>query len=188
MRRIMRTSSWRVGWVWLLGASWLATGQAMAEEFPSLQRTCINDHGRMVSTGDKDSIVSLCQKADGEDIKMMVVTIDSMDDYHPKPLRVDRFVNDLFDQEWDTGYEQGGDAIMMFIAKKEREFRVVLGERYDDRLRNKASDIIQSTLVPAFRRNGVSSGIRQGFRRLFNEVVAPHVFAKRKEKERAKAR
>ena len=187
MRRIMRTSNWRGVGVWILGLSWMTTGWALAEELPSLQRKCINDHAGMVSAGDKDSIQSLCEKADREDIKMMVVTVNALDDYHPKPLRVDRFVDDVF-EEWDTGYEQGGDAIMMFISKKEREFRVVMGDRYDDRLRKKSSEIIESTLVPAFRKNGVSSGIRQGFRRIFNEVVAPHVFAKRKEKNKDKGR
>ena len=187
MRRIMRTSCWRGVGVWILGLSWLAAGRAGAEEFPSLQRKCINDHAGMVSAGDKDSILSLCEKADREDIKMMIVTVNALDEFHPKPLRVDRFVDDVF-EEWDTGYEQGGDAIMMFISKKEREFRVVMGDRYDDRLRKKSSEIIESTLVPAFRKNGVSSGIRQGFRRIFNEVVAPHVFAKRKEKNKDKGR
>jgi uncharacterized membrane protein YgcG len=146
---------------------------------PSTEEKCINDHAGTMNKGDLSAIKSMCKRAEKEKIQMMVVTIASLDDIRPRPLSVDRFADNLFN-DWDTGYEEGADAVMLFVSIKENEFRILMGDRYEDPLRKKASKIIRSTLVGNFRRRKRSQGIRQAYSRLFHEVVKPHIRALKK--------
>lgn len=158
-----------------LFAMLVLTPAAFAQrEMPSTEEKCINDHAGAMKKADLSTIRSLCKRAEEDKVQMMVVTIASLDDVRPRPLSIDRFADDLF-EDWDTGYEEGADAVMLFISIKENEFRILMGDRYEDKLRKKASKIIRSTLVGNFRRRRRSQGIRQAYSRLFHEVVKPHI-------------
>jgi uncharacterized membrane protein YgcG len=161
-----------------------ASPQALAQaDLPDTDGKCINDHAGVVGKSDKSKIKSLCKKAVKNKIEMMVVTIDSLDDYPPRPLSVDRFADTIF-EEWDTGYEESGDAVMLFISVKENEFRVLLGDRYPDKLRKRAVNIIRKKLVPNFRRRRRSQGIRSTYSSLYYDIVKPHIRALKKEELR----
>ena len=163
-----------------LTATLLLTSTALAQrEMPSTDEKCINDHAGTIRKGDLSKIKSLCKRAEKDKVHMMVVTIGSLDDFPPRPLSVDRFADELFD-EWDIGYEVGADAVMLFISIEENEFRILMGDRYGDKLRKKGTKIIRSTLVSNFRRRKRSQGIRQAYSRLFHEVVKPHIKALKK--------
>jgi len=165
-------------------AVWLASAGARAQaDLPSLDETCINDHAGVVNKKDASIMRSFCRKASKEKVYMMVVTVKSLDDFRPRPLSVDRFADSVFNS-WDTGYEEGGDALLVFLSIKENEFRVLMGDRYDDHLRQKASGIIRSTLVPDFRRRRRSRGIRRMFARMHRDVVKPHIRALKKERKK----
>jgi uncharacterized membrane protein YgcG len=157
----------------------LASPAFAQRELPSTEEKCINDHAGTMRKGDLSAIKSLCKRAEKGKVQMMVVTIGSLDDFPPRPLSVDRFADELFD-DWDTGYEAGADAVMLFVSIKENEFRILMGDRYGDKLRKKASKIIRSTLVSNFRRRKHSRGIRQTYSRLYHEVVKPHIRALKK--------
>lgn len=152
-------------------------------DLPSLEKKCINDHAGVVSRKDASIIKSFCRKADKKDVHMMVVTVGSLDDFQPRPLSVDRFADSVFDS-WDTGYEEGGDALLVFLSIEENEFRVLMGDRYENRLRRKASGIIRGTLVPDFRRRRRSRGIRRMYARMYRDVVKPHIRALEKERQK----
>jgi uncharacterized membrane protein YgcG len=145
-------------------------------ELPGTDDKCINDHAEVVRKGDLRKIKKWCKKASRGKIEMMVVTIDSLDDFQPRPLSVDRFADTIFN-DWDTGYDEAADAIMVFISVKENEFRLLLGDNYPDRLRKKAIRIIRNKLVPAFRRRRRSAGIRKVYSALYFDVVKPHIRA-----------
>ena len=163
-----------------LSAMLLLTSTALAQrEMPSTEEKCINDHAGTMKKGDLSKIKSLCKKAEQDKVHMMVVTIGSLDDFPPRPLSIDRFADELFDG-WDIGYEEGADAVMLFISVKENEFRILMGDRYEDKLRKKGTKIIRGTLVSNFRRRRRSQGIRQTYSRLFHEVVTPHIRALKK--------
>jgi len=113
----------------------------------------------------------------------MVVTAKSLDDFQPRPLSVDRFVDDIFN-DLDVDYEEGKDAVLLFISAKENEFRIVMGDNYSEKLRKKASKIIRGTLVPDFRRRKRSRGIKKTFSRIFYEIASPHIKELKKAKRR----
>lgn len=174
----------RTTWLLAGAAVWLVSAVAHAQaDLPSLDETCINDHAGVVGKKDASVMRSLCRKAGKDKVYMMVVTVKSLDDFRPRPLSVDRFADSIFDS-WDTGYEEGGDALLVFISIKENEFRVLMGDRYEDRLRRKAVGIIRNTLVPDFRRRRRSRGIRRMAVRMYRDVVKPHIRALKKERQK----
>jgi uncharacterized membrane protein YgcG len=153
------------------------------DQYPSTDEECYNDHAGTISKGDRKAIKSLCRMAKKEKVILMVVTSKSLDDFQPRPLSVDRFVDDVFN-DLDVDYEEGKDAVLLFISAKENEFRIVMGDNYSENLRKKASKIIRGTLVPDFRRRKRSRGIKKTFSRIFYEIASPHIKELKKAKKR----
>jgi len=169
--------------IYLCGVVLFWSIEASAQRvLPDTDEKCINDHAEVVTNKDRKAITSLCKKASKEEVDMMIVTVKDLENFRPRVFNVDRFVTDLFD-EWNVGYEEKGNAIFLFVSLKEREFRILVGEHYQDRLREKAGRIVKQTLVPAFRRRKHSSGVRGTFSRLFREVAVPHIRALKKAKQ-----
>jgi len=160
--------------IWFFGAPVWSKDQA-----PATDDACLNDHGQIISKSDKANMRSLCRKAGRDKVYMMIVTVGSLDDFQPRPLSVDRFVDDIFN-DWDINYEEGKDAVLLFVSVAENEFRIVMGDNYSDGLRKRAARIIHSTLVPDFRRRKRSRGLRKTLSRLYSEVAKRHIKAQKK--------
>lgn len=153
-------------------AAWSPAGAA--EQYPNLDEKCFNDHAGVLGSRDQATIKSLCKKAAKGKVDMMVVTVKSLDDFRPRPLSVDRFVDTVF-EDWDIGYEEGKNAVLLFVSVKDNEFRIVMGDNYADRLRKKARGIIMHSLVPSFRHRRRSQGVRKAYAALYHQVVKPQI-------------
>jgi len=153
------------------------------EQYPTTDEKCFNDHAGIIKKRDGAAMRSLCRKAAKGDVTMMVVTVGSLGDYRPRPLSVDRFVDDIFN-DLDVDYEAGKNAILLFISREENEFRIVMGDNFANPLRKKAGRIIRQTLVPNFRRRRRSRGVRLTCARLYHKVVSPHIRALKKAKRK----
>ncbi|RME25469.1 MAG: TPM domain-containing protein [Deltaproteobacteria bacterium] len=156
---------------------------AVAQDMPSLENECLNDHAGLVKSADRRAIERICAKAKRDGATLMLVTVSSLDDFTPRPLNVDRFASRIFD-EWDVGYEQARDAVMLFVARREREFRIVAGDGYPDRLRRRAVATIRARLVPQARRGRYSRGLRNTMQALYDKVVKPYVREKKRKLRR----
>ncbi len=156
------------------------------DDVPSLDNKCFNDHAHMVGKRDRAAIRALCRKADKSGVPMMVVTVKSVSDYNVRPMRFDSFVTDVFD-EWDIEYDQANRAILLFVARKEHQIRIKLGDGYPDKAWKKAKNIMVRTVGPSLRRRA-SSGIRRGFARLYREVVKPYVRAQKRKDDLEKSK
>jgi uncharacterized membrane protein YgcG len=154
-----------------------------SEQYPSLDEECFNDHAGVLGGRDRATIKSLCRKAAKGKVDMMVVTVKSLDDFRPRPLSVDRFVDTVF-EDWDIGYEDGKNAVLLFVSIKENEFRIVMGDNYTDRLRKKARGIIRNSLVPAFRHRRRSLGLRKAYDALYHKIVTLQIKTLEKAKHR----
>jgi uncharacterized protein len=160
----------------------LAGSAVGREEPPPMDEACVNDHGRMLSKKARAAIKAICIKADKDGVPMGVVTVRSLAPYGVRNL--DSFVDDLFD-EWDIDYDAANDAILLFVAHKEREIRIRMGDGYPDGSWKKAKNIMRRTVGPALRRNP-SGAVRKGIGRLFTEVAKPHIRAKKRKDAAAK--
>jgi uncharacterized protein len=157
----------------------LGAGPADArEELPALEGKCCNDHAGIISKKDESAIRALCEKAEKGGVQMMVVTLASLDGLGARAMRLDAVVDQLFD-DWDIEYDAANDAILLFVARKERQIRIRMGEGYGEQANRKAQNVMRSTVGPALRRRA-SAGIRQGFDRLYREVAKPRIQEKKR--------
>ena len=154
----------------------------LAGELPSTETRCINDHGGLVSKADEAKFKSLCNRARKNGVQMMLVTVKSLDEYEVRSSRLDFFVDSLFD-DWDIEYDEASSAIMVFVARKERQVRLRMGDHFSDKSWKKAERIIKRGFGPSVARRS-SVGIRKGMASLYTQVAKPFIKTQ-KRKERA---
>jgi uncharacterized protein len=159
-----------------------AFGPARAEDLPQMERRCINDHAGLLGKKARAAIRGLCDKARDDGVEMMVVTVGSLGDFEPRPLSLDTFVQDVFDM-WEIDYDAANHAILLFIARKERQLRIRMGEAFAEKARKRAHRILRRTIGPGLGR-GASRAIRRGFGQLYHKVARPHIRARERERER----
>jgi uncharacterized protein len=77
----------------------------------------------------------------------------------------------LFDH-WGVGDAAKSDGVLLFLSVGDRAAEIVLGEGVDDRRRQAASDrIMQSVMVPRFRRGDLAGGLVDGARAISGELL-----------------
>ncbi|MBN2496081.1 MAG: TPM domain-containing protein [Deltaproteobacteria bacterium] len=153
-------------------------GPVRAVDLPATDERCVNDHAGIVGKQDRTAIRSLCHKARKDGVEMVVVTIRSLEEHEVRSSRLDFFVDEIFD-DWDIDYDAASSAIMLFVSHKDRQIRIRMGEKFNDKAWKKASQIMRHTVGPGLRRRP-SRCIRKGFDRLFREVAEPYICAEKK--------
>jgi uncharacterized protein len=77
----------------------------------------------------------------------------------------------LFDH-WGVGDAAKSDGVLLFLSVGDRAAEIVLGEGVDDRRRQAASDrIMQTLMVPRFRRGDLAGGLVDGARAISGELL-----------------
>jgi uncharacterized membrane protein YgcG len=169
------------GWRLAVAVLWAFFPARAAED---QDHRCFDDRAGVLSSAHKARLRDACARAYKEGAGLMVVTLRSLDDLNPRPLRLERVVEEMY-EEWDIDYERGRLGILLFVPVKEREFRVMLGDDYSDSRRNLAVTLIRQILVPAARRNAIGAGICELQKAYLDRILLPQVKEKkRKEKKR----
>ncbi|HOX45685.1 MAG TPA: TPM domain-containing protein [Myxococcota bacterium] len=172
----------RVGWGLMLGSLVMACLPAAArEEPPAMDDPCVNDHGGLLGPKDLAAVRAVCEKARKQKIAITVVTVESLELHKSRLQGMERFVDDLFD-EMDVEYEEQANAILLFVARKEREIRVRVGDGYAERSHKTVAGIIRGTVGPLLRRSP-SAAVRKGVDRLWDEVGRSRVRELEKERQ-----
>jgi uncharacterized protein len=141
---------------------------AAREEPPAMDDPCVNDHGGLLGPKDLAAVRAVCDKARKQKVAITVVTVESLALHKSRLQGMERFVDDLFD-EMDVEYEDQPNAILLFVARKEREIRVRVGDGYSDRAHKAVAGIIRGTVGPLLGRSP-SAAVRKGVDRLWDEV------------------
>ena len=100
-----------------------------------------------------------------ERIPLFVVTIPSLSTYEASGLGIDPYARALFDA-WGIGSPDRNYGILLLVSAGDRQARIELGAGFEHRYDTQASDIMQSLIVPAFKRGDYSTGISDGVRGL----------------------
>jgi uncharacterized protein len=100
-----------------------------------------------------------------ERIPLFVVTIPSLSAYQASGLGIDQYSKALFDA-WGIGSTERNYGILLLVSAGDRKARIELGAGFEHRYDAQANDIMQSLIVPAFRRGDYATGISDGVRGL----------------------
>lgn len=100
-----------------------------------------------------------------EQIPLFVVTIPSLSAYQASGMSIERYAGKLFDH-WGIGSQARNYGMLLLVAVGDRKARIELGAAFAHDYDVHTADIMQSLILPAFRRGDYALGITDGVRGL----------------------
>lgn len=146
----------------------MSCSSAQAATFPDKpsSQDYFVDQAGLIADADKKSINALANALLTEEaIPLFIVTIASLSAQQATGLGVERYSQELFDH-WGIGTQERNYGILLLISAGDRKARIELGKGFDNKYDKQTDDIMQSLIVPAFRKGNFSTGIVDGARGL----------------------
>ncbi len=150
----------------LIAAVALSATVASAQEgiqFPERpeERGFINDSANLIDGTDDEEIRFIADSLLTEKaVPIIVVTISSLSDYNAYN-GIESYARDLFDH-WGVGFTEWNYGILLLVSVEDRKARIELGGDWGYS-KNDDTDVIMNTLIiPAFKRGDFSGGIAAG--------------------------
>lgn len=100
-----------------------------------------------------------------EKIPLFVVTIPSLSAYQASGMSIERYAGQLFDH-WGIGSQERNYGMLLLVSVGDRKARIELGAAFGHEYDVQSADIMQSLIVPAFKRGDFALGITDGARGL----------------------
>jgi uncharacterized protein len=98
-----------------------------------------------------------------ERIPLFVVTIESLAAQQATGMGIEGYARQLFDH-WGIGYEERNFGMLLLVSVGDRKARIELGKGWAHDYDYQAEDVMQSLIVPAFKRGDYATGISDGVR------------------------
>ena len=98
-----------------------------------------------------------------EQVPLFVVTIDSLASQQASGLGIENYARKLFDH-WGIGYEDRNYGMLLLVSVGDRKARIELGKDWAHDYDYQAEDVMQSLIIPAFKRGDYATGITDGVR------------------------
>lgn len=131
------------------------------------ERDFVVDRADLISSADEQHIRQLATKLlDDKATPIIVVTIESMDQYGGAGMRIETFAHLLFDQ-WSIGQAKldgqlWNTGILLLVSRDDRKARIELGAGWKHEQDALAQQIMDEQIVPRFRQGDFSGGIVAG--------------------------
>ncbi len=100
-----------------------------------------------------------------EQIPLFVVTIPSLSAYEASGLGIERYALELFNH-WGIGSQDRNYGMLLLVSSGDRKARIELGAAFEGNYDRQANDIMQSLIIPGFKRGDFPVGITDGVRGL----------------------
>jgi uncharacterized protein len=140
-------------------------------EPPADSQSVIVDRAGLIQAEDADRIREIQSSTLREtDIPIVVVTIRSMAEHGAYNLSIDEFARQLFDS-WGVGHKTiqiagkqvpWNRGVLLLVSHNDRKARIELGSDWGGSQDARCSSIMQSSLVPSFKKGEYSKGIVAG--------------------------
>ncbi len=148
-------------------AAFLGGGNAKAEvTFPDkpASQDFFVDKANLIPEKDRQEINKTASALLKEQrIPLFVVTIDSLASYGASSLGIDGYATQLFNH-WGIGTPDRNYGMLLLVSVGNREARIELGGGFGHNYDAQSNDIMQSLIVPAFKRSDYTAGIVDGVR------------------------
>lgn len=157
-----RTLAWLLIWI-TLGSIGL-TGATFPAK-PSSKHYYVDEAGLIdEETGAKidATAAALLQE---EKLPLYVVTIASLASHDAITSTIEQYATDLFNT-WGIGWQDRNYGILLLISKGDRKARIELGADWGSEYDYQAKQIMDTLIVPAFKRGDFATGISDGVRGL----------------------
>ena len=138
---------------------------AGSEWVPKLEDR-ITDTANVLSASDRRRLVEILARYEHETFhQIAVLTIPSL-----RGESIESFSFRVANS-WAIGHKDFNDGILVTLAMKERKIRIELGLGMEKFITNAtAQSIIETSMVPAFRKNDYAGGLESGLKQLMKEA------------------
>lgn len=137
-----------------------------AQQLKPTDRFFINDFSGVISQSDQDTIYSLGEQLQEKTgAQVVAATIDSLDgeDIRQKGLDVAR--------DWGIGQKGKNNGVLLLLAVNDRKVSIEVGYGLEGDLTDAETGYLLDTYAtPYFKNNDFSTGMRETYRALINEV------------------
>ncbi|MFC1529629.1 TPM domain-containing protein [Gemmatimonadota bacterium] len=102
-----------------------------------------------------------------EEIPVYIVTIRSIAGYNPsgEPVSIEVYANELFNA-WGIGSQERNYGMLLLVSLGDRKARIQLGASWDFEYNVQAQRIMNTLIIPHFKKDDYSLGILDGVRGL----------------------
>ena len=141
-----------------------------AQTYPNYQDLYVNDFGAILSSEDETKIrakLRVLRQADG--IEFTVVTITSMQGMGHSGA-IEPFATGLFNY-WGIGDANRNDGVLLLVSREDRALRIELGAGYGRSKDAEMKRIVDTVIVPEFRRDDYGAGISHGVDAVITEIT-----------------
>jgi uncharacterized protein len=129
------------------------------------EREFITDSANLITNSDDAAIFAIAdQLLTDKAVPIIVVTISSLASYNAYG-GIESYARDLFD-EWGVGLVDWNYGILLLVSVEDRRARIELGADWGHAKDRDTDLIMDSLIVPAFKRGDYSTGIVDGVRGL----------------------
>ncbi|MGB0902325.1 TPM domain-containing protein [Halocynthiibacter sp.] len=138
-----------------------ATQSTAETEYPPYSNLYVNDYAAIIDRRDETYIHDVLEELRTETgIEFTVLTIRNTALYdHHGPI--EPFATGLFNH-WGIGNAARNDGVLMLISRNDRKMRIEVGSGYGRTKDRPMKRIIDDIIIPAFRNDAYSRGIRSG--------------------------
>lgn len=145
---------------------------ALAQTFPAPLSDTVSDYADLLPPEAEARIAATLQAARAETgVHIALVTINRQADYN-NPARFADFATGWFNA-WGIGDAARNDGILIFVSKGDREMRIALGLAYDVIWDGRAQRVIDTAMLPAFRKDDYALGLENGALMAIDQLARP---------------
>lgn len=122
------------------------------------------DDADLIRPTDRDRINEIAQTLWSEQqIPIYVVTIPSLATYNRlgSPITIEYYAHELFNS-WGIGSERRNFGMLLLVSLGDRKARIELGASWGVTYNVQAQQLMNTQIIPAFKRNDYSAGILAG--------------------------
>ncbi len=128
-------------------------------------RGFISDSANLISSSDAQAISEMAESLlTDKAVPIIVVTIQSLTAYKAYG-GIESYARELFDA-WGIGLSEWNHGILLLVSVEDRKARIELGADWGQSRNGETDLIMDSLIVPAFKRGDFSAGIADGVRGL----------------------
>lgn len=119
---------------------------------------CVHDFAGIIPSNLASELEQLCSNVESETTaEMAIVTVSSLEG-----MTVEEYSNTLFNS-WGIGQRDTNNGVLFLTAPNERRTRIEVGFGLEDLITDaRAGDIVNNTILPAFRSHDMVKGIQAG--------------------------
>src|SRR5262245_8274565 len=134
----------------------------LAPDYPKAVDDHVNDFAKVLDEASAARVKEAARAVRSETgVPIVVVTVGSLADYKAETWSVERYATNLYN-EWGIGSKEASKGILLFVSVKDRKLRISVGQGFGTSFESSARSIIDSAIVPRFKKGDYEGGIVAG--------------------------